>query len=38
MGRDVLTLTVAKQQLEVLETISKNTDALKSFEPAGDGL
>jgi hypothetical protein len=38
MGRDVLTLTVAKQQLEVLETISKNTDALKDFEPAGDGL
>ena len=38
LGRDVLTLTVAKQQLAVLETISKNTDALKDFEPAGDGL
>lgn len=38
MGRDVISLTVAKQQLAVLETISDNTNALKNLEPAGDGL
>jgi len=37
MGRDVLTLTVAKQQLAVLETISDNTKNIGS-PIEGDGL
>ena len=36
MGRDVISLTVAKQQLEVLETIADNTKDIKP--PEGDGL
>ena len=36
MGRDVISLTVAKQQLAVLETIADNTKDIKP--PEGDGL